>query len=61
MVLKFTATGVIAVALPKLPWSWYAKEDTVVQARRLLVEYCRPRISRMVANLANLREIIKAA
>ena len=61
MVLKFMATGVIPVALPKLNWSWYAKEDTVGQMRRRLVEYCRPRISRMVAAIADLREIKKAA
>lgn len=61
MALKFMATGVIAVALPKLNWSWYEKEDTVGQMRRRLVEYCRPRISRMVAGVADLREIKKAA
>jgi len=61
MLLKFIATGVIPVSLPRLNWSWYAKEETVGQVRRRLVEYCRPRISRMVAGSANLREIKKAA
>jgi hypothetical protein len=57
MALKFMATGIIAVSLPKLNWSWYAKEETVGQMRRRLVECCRPRISRMVAGIADLREI----
>lgn len=61
MLLKFVATGVIPVALPQLNWSWYKQEHTVGQVRRRLVEYCRPRISRMVAGIANLREIKKAA
>jgi hypothetical protein len=61
MALKFSATGVIPVALPKLNWSWYEKEETVGQALRRLVEYCRPRISRMVAAIPDLREIKKAA
>ncbi len=61
MLLKFVATGVIELSLPKLNWSWYAKEDTVGQARRRLIEYCRPRISRMLADGANLREMKKAA
>lgn len=59
--LKFMATGVLKVALPQLNWSWYKQENTVGQMRRRLVEYCRPRISRMVAGIANLREIKKAA
>ena len=61
MVLKFMATGIIAVALPKLNWSWYAKEQTVGQMRRRLIEYCRPRISRMLQGVTNLREMKKAA
>ena len=61
MVLKLMATGVIAVALPRLHWSWYKQEETVGQMRRRLVESCRPRISRMVAGMADLREIKKAA
>ncbi|MBA3767661.1 MAG: hypothetical protein H0W99_11870 [Acidobacteria bacterium] len=61
MLLKFIATGVIKVTLPKLNWSWYTKENTVGQVRRRLIEYCRPRISRMVEAIPNLREIKKAA
>jgi hypothetical protein len=61
MALKFMATGIIAVPLPKLNWSWYKQEDTVGQMRRRLVESCRPRISRVVAAIPDLREIKKAA
>jgi hypothetical protein len=61
MLLKFMATGVIEVALPKLNWSWYEKENTVGQMRRRLVEYCRPRISRLLEGIPNLRGIRKAA
>lgn len=61
MVLKFMATGIIKAALPRLNWSWYKQEETVGQMRRRLVEHCRPRISRMVAGMAYLREIKKAA
>ncbi len=61
MLLKFTATGIIAVTLPKLNWSWYTKENTVGQVRRRLIEYCRPRISRMLEGVIDLREMRKAA
>jgi hypothetical protein len=61
MTLKFIATGVLKMSLPRLNWSWYKKETTVGQVRRRLVEYCRPRISRMVAVIPNLCEIKKAA
>jgi hypothetical protein len=61
MILKFSATGIIQVTLPKLHWSWYAKENTVGQIRRRLVEYCRPRISRVLGVITNLREMRKAA
>jgi hypothetical protein len=61
MLLKFMATGIIALPLPKLNWSWYAKENTVGQMRRRLIEYCRPRISRLLGVDTNLREIEKAA
>lgn len=61
LTLKFVATGVLAVSLPQLNWSWYPKENTVGQVRRRLIEYCRPRISRMLANVTDLREIRKAA
>jgi hypothetical protein len=61
MLLKFMATGVIKVTLPKLHWSWYTRENTVGQLRRRLVEYCRPRISRMLNSKTNVREMRKAA
>ena len=61
MALKFMATGVIDVPLPGLNWSWYEREDTVGQMRRRLVEYCRPRISRALGVVANVREMRKAA
>jgi hypothetical protein len=44
--LKLMATGILAVELPKLNWSWYRREDTVGQVRRRLIERCRPRLSR---------------
>jgi hypothetical protein len=50
MILKFMATGVLPVQLPELHWSWYAREDTVGQMRRRLVEACHPRISRAKAD-----------
>jgi hypothetical protein len=46
VLLKFLATGVLAVPLPDLHWSWYLRENTVGQVRRRLIELCRPRISR---------------
>lgn len=61
MLLKFMATGVLKVALPRLNWSWYEKENTVGQMRRRLVEYCRPRISRLLEGVIEPREIKKAA
>ena len=61
MGLKFMATGVIQGALPKLHWSWYSNEKTVGQIRRRLIEYCRPRISRALGVISNLREMKKAA
>lgn len=61
MVLKFMATGVIQVSLPKLHWSWYDNEHTVGQMRRRLIEYCRPRISRALMVITKLREMKKAA
>jgi hypothetical protein len=61
MLLKLTATGVINMTLPKLHWSWYKKENTVGQIRRRLIEYYRPRISRMLEGVTNLREMKKAA
>jgi hypothetical protein len=61
MLLKFMATGIIEVTLPKLHWSWYKHENTVGQMRRRLIEHCRPRISRILEMIPNLREIKKAA
>ncbi len=61
MVLKFMATGIIEMALPKLHWAWYQQENTVGQRRRRLSESCRPRISRLLEAIPNLREIKKAA
>ena len=61
MTLKFVATGALAVSLPRLNWSWYTEETTVGQVRRRLIEYCRPRISRLLANVTDLREMKKAA
>jgi len=48
--LKLAATGVIKLDLPKLNWSWYKREETVGQLRRRLIEHCRPRISRTLAD-----------
>ena len=45
LLLKLIATGVLTVALPTLNWPWYARNDTVGQVRRRLVDFCRPRIS----------------
>jgi hypothetical protein len=61
MTLKFMATGILEVTLPKLHWSWYKQEKTVGQVRRRLIEYCRPRISRMLEVVTKLREMKKAA
>jgi len=61
MLLKFMGTGLIPVTLPTLNWSWYAKETTVGQMRRRLMEYCRPRISRLLGVDTKLREMKKAA
>jgi hypothetical protein len=61
MLLKFIATEALLVSLPKLNWSWYSKEQTVGQVRRRLIESCRPRISRALSKMANLREMKKAA
>ena len=61
MSLKFMATGIITLPLPKLNWSWYAPEHTVGQMRRRLIESCRPRISRKLEDDTKLREIEKAA
>jgi hypothetical protein len=61
MTLKLLGTGVLEVELPQLNWSWYRKETTVGQMRRRLIEYCRPRISRLMEVVAKVGEIKKAA
>jgi len=61
MLLKMIATEALAVSLPKLNLSWYGKEQTVGQVRRRLVEHCRPRISRVLSKITNLREMKQAA
>lgn len=61
MILKLMATGHLSVKLPFLNWSWYKRENTVGQIRRRLVEFCRPRISRMLEVDHNVQEIRKAA
>jgi len=47
--LKLVAMELIKLELPRLNWSWYRCEQTVGQIRRRLIEYCRPRISRIKA------------
>jgi hypothetical protein len=59
--LKFLATGVLAVPLPALNWSWYPRENTVGQVRRRLIELCRPRISRAKPCTCSEQEFAKAA
>jgi hypothetical protein len=61
MLLKFIATGVLPVELPKLNWSWYGRENTVGQIRRRLIEYCRPRLSRRKAETAAMQKMKEAA
>lgn len=61
MMLKFVATGVLAVELPALNWSWYERENTVGQVRRRLIEHCRPRLSRMKADTVTIEKMREAA
>lgn len=61
MLLKLMATGALVVRLPRLNWSWYSNEQTVGQVRRRLIESCRPRISRVLSKIVNLREMKQAA
>ena len=61
MILKFIATRVLPVELPELPWSWYARENTVGQVQRRLIEACRPRISRVKAAWPIRQKSAKAA
>jgi hypothetical protein len=61
MILKFIATGVLPVQLPKLHWSWYERENTVGQVRRRLIEACCPRISRVKVDRPIRQKLVKAA
>jgi hypothetical protein len=61
MILKFIATRVLPVQLPELHWSWYARENTVGQVQRRLIEACRPRISRVKADRPLRQKSAKAA
>ena len=61
MILKFIATGVLAVPLPRLHWTWYTRENTVGQVRRRLIEACPPRISCVKANRPIRQKLAKAA
>jgi hypothetical protein len=60
LLLKRVATGVLSVPLPELHWSWYQRENTAGQVRRL-IELCRPRISRDKPYTAHDPELAKAA
>jgi hypothetical protein len=61
MILKFIATGVLAVPLPRLQWTWYTRENTVGQVRRRVIEACHPRISCVKANRPIRQQLAKAA
>src|SRR5262252_2101622 len=61
MILKFIATGVLAVPLPKLYWTWYTRENTVGQVRRRLIEACHPRISCVKVDRPIRQKLAKAA
>jgi hypothetical protein len=61
MILKFIATGVLAVPLPRLHWTWYTRENTVGQVRRRLIEACHPRISCVKANRPIRQKLARAA
>jgi hypothetical protein len=61
MILKFIATGVLTVPLPRLHWAWYTCENTVGQVRRRLIEACHPHISRAKVDGAIQQKWAKAA
>lgn len=61
MILKFIATGVLAVPLPKLHWPWYTREQTVGQVRRRLIKACHPRISCTKVDRPIRQKLAKAA
>lgn len=60
MLLKLIADEVLNVALPSLNWSWYKRENTVGQVRRRLIEYCRPRISRIKSKTLTAKKFAQA-
>jgi hypothetical protein len=60
MLLKLIATEGLRVPLPSLNWSWYKRENTVGQVRRRLIEYCRPRISRMKGDTLTAKKFSEA-
>jgi hypothetical protein len=61
VLLKFLATGALAVPLPDLNWSWYPRQNTVGQVRRRLIELCHPRISRAKPCPTSAQQFAKAA
>lgn len=61
VLLKFLATGVLAVPLPDLYWSWYPRLNTVGQVQRRLRDLCQPRISRDKACPLSAQKFVKAA
>lgn len=61
VLLKFLATGLLAIPLPDLNWSWYPRQNTVGQVQRRLRELCRPRISRDKPCPVSEQEFAKAA
>lgn len=60
MLLKLIAEEVLKVPLPSLNWSWYKRENTVGQVRRRLIEYCRPRISRIKSKILSAKKFAQA-
>ena len=61
MILKFLATGVLPVPLPKLPWAWSEREHTGGQVRRRLMEACCARISRVKVDRPIRQKLVKVA
>ena len=61
MILQLIATGVLAVPLPKLHWTWYTRANTVGQVRRRLIEACHPRISCVKAHRPIRQKLATAA
>jgi hypothetical protein len=61
MILQWIATGVLAVPLPRLHWTWDTRENTVGQGRRRLSAACHPRISWVKAKRPIRQKLAKAA